>query len=113
VQGGSTIMQELVRNLYIGSSERTLERKVHEACLATKLADRWTKRQILAAYLNTVFYGRHAFGAQAAAQTYFSRPARALTLPQAALLPGLPQAPPVSGPLDQPRLPLPRTHAGL
>jgi penicillin-binding protein 1A len=102
VQGGSTITQELVRNLYIGSSERTLDRKLHEACLANKLADRWTKRQILAAYLNTIFYGRHAFGAQAAAQTYFSRPARALTLPQAALLAGLPQAPSVYDPLEQP-----------
>src|SRR5439155_18394432 len=54
-----------------------------------------TKQQILAAYLNSVFYGRHAFGAQAAAQTYFSRSARSLTLPQAALLAGLPQAPSV------------------
>jgi penicillin-binding protein 1A len=104
VQGGSTITQELVRNLYIGSRERTLERKLHEACLANKLADRWTKRQILAAYLNTVFYGRHAIGAQAAAQTYFSRPARALTLPQAALLAGLPQAPSVYDPLENPRV---------
>ena len=108
VQGGSTITQELVRNLYIGSSERTLERKVHEACLANKLADRWTKRQILAAYLNTVFYGRHAFGAQAAAQTYFSRPARALTLPQAALIAGLPQAPSVYDPLERPDVALAR-----
>jgi penicillin-binding protein 1A len=108
VQGGSTITQELVRNLYIGSSERTLERKVHEACLANKLADRWTKRQILAAYLNTIFYGRHAFGAQAAAQTYFSRPARALTLPQAALLAGLPQAPSVYDPLERPDVALAR-----
>jgi penicillin-binding protein 1A len=113
VQGGSTITQELVRNLYIGSSERTLERKVHEACLATKLADRWTKRQILAAYLNTVFYGRHAFGAQAAAQTYFSRPARSLTLPQAALLAGLPQAPSVYDPLERPGVALARRNEVL
>jgi penicillin-binding protein 1A len=108
VQGGSTITQELVRNLYIGSSERTLERKLHEACLANKLADRWSKRQILAAYLNTVFYGRHAIGAQAAAQTYFSRPARSLTLPQAALLAGLPQAPSVYDPLERPDVALTR-----
>jgi penicillin-binding protein 1A len=113
VQGGSTITQELVRNLYIGSSERTLERKLHEACLANKLADRWTKRQILAAYLNTIFYGRHAFGAQAAAQTYFSRPARALTLPQAALLAGLPQAPTVYDPLERPRIALARRNEVL
>jgi penicillin-binding protein 1A len=113
VQGGSTITQELVRNLYIGSRERTLDRKLREACLANKLADRLTKRQILAAYLNTVFYGRHAIGAQAAAQTYFSRPARALTLPQAALLAGLPQAPSVYDPLDNPRVALARRNEVL
>jgi penicillin-binding protein 1A len=102
VQGGSTITQELVRNLYIGSHERTLTRKLQEACLANKLAGRLTKQQILAAYLNNVFYGRHAYGAQAAAQTYFSRSARSLTLPQAALLAGLPQAPSVFDPFVRP-----------
>jgi penicillin-binding protein 1A len=60
VQGGSTITQQLVRNLYIGHADRTLTRKVKEACLAEKLAKRWTKPQILAGYLNEVFYGRHA-----------------------------------------------------
>ena len=104
VEGGSTITQELVRNLYIGSHERTFTRKLQEACLANKLADRLTKRQILAAYLNSVFYGRHAFGAQAAAQTYFSRSARSLTLPQAALLAGLPQAPSVYDPFLRPEV---------
>ena len=63
VEGGSTITQELVRNLYIGNSERTFSRKLKEACLANKLADVWTKNQILAAYLNEVFYGQHAYGA--------------------------------------------------
>jgi penicillin-binding protein 1A len=101
VEGGSTITQELVRNLYIGSSERTLSRKIEEACLANKLADRWTKKQILAAYLNEVFYGNRAYGAEAGAQTYFSRSARSLTLPQAALLAGLPQAPSVYDPFKQ------------
>src|SRR5262249_18416020 len=67
VEGGSTITQQLVRNLYIGRAQQTLSRKVKEACLAEKLAGRWTKRQILAAYLNEVFYGSHAYGAQAAA----------------------------------------------
>ena len=64
-----------------------------EACLAEKLAKTWSKKQILAAYLNEVFYGRHAFGAQAGAQTFFSTSARRLTLAQAALIAGLPQAP--------------------
>jgi len=102
VQGGSTITQQLVRNLYIGKAERTFARKVKEACLAEKLAKIWTKKQILAAYLNEVFYGRHAYGAQAGAQTFFSTDARRLTLPQAALIAGLPQAPSQYDPVAHP-----------
>jgi penicillin-binding protein 1A len=102
VEGGSTITQELVRNLYIGNSQRTFGRKIKEACLAEKLAQTLTKKQILAAYLNEVFYGRHAFGAEAGAQTFFSTGARTLTLPQAALLAGLPQAPSVYDPIRHP-----------
>jgi penicillin-binding protein 1A len=102
VQGGSTITQQLVRNLYIGKADRTLSRKLKEACLAEKLAGRWSKKQILAAYLNEVFYGRHAYGAQAGAQTFFSTSARMLTLPEAALLAGLPQAPSLYDPVQQP-----------
>jgi penicillin-binding protein 1A len=113
VQGGSTITQQLVRNLYIGDAERTLTRKVKEACLATKLAKRWTKRQILAGYLNEVFYGRHAYGAQAGAQTFFSTSARRLTLPQAAMLAGLPQAPSVYDPLGHPDAALRRRNEVL
>jgi penicillin-binding protein 1A len=103
VQGGSTITQELVRNLYIGNPQRTLSRKVREACLATKLFQKLSRKQILAEYLNEVFYGRHAYGAQAAARTYFSKPASKLTLEQSALLAGLPQAPTVYDPLTNPR----------
>jgi penicillin-binding protein 1A len=103
VQGGSTITQELVRNLYIGNPQRTISRKVKEACLATKLFQKLTRKQILADYLNEVFYGRHAYGAQAAARTYFSKPASKLTLEQSALLAGLPQAPTVFDPLTNPR----------
>jgi penicillin-binding protein 1A len=102
VQGGSTITQQLVRNLYIGKADRTLSRKLKEACLAEKLAGVWSKKQILAAYLNEVFYGRHAYGAQAGAQTFYSTSALALTLPQAALLAGLPQAPSLYDPLRHP-----------
>src|SRR3954470_11252597 len=97
VEGGSTIDQQLVRNLYIGR-ERTLERKLKEACLAVKLSNRWSKAKILEGYLNTVYYGNHAYGVEAASQTYFSRHAWQLTLPQAALLAGLPQAPSVFDP---------------
>jgi penicillin-binding protein 1A len=92
VQGGSTITQQLVRNLYI-SRERTFTRKLREACLAVKLADKWPKQKILTAYLNQIYYGSQAYGVEAAAQTYFSKPAKKLTLAQSALLAGLPQAP--------------------
>src|SRR5439155_10817961 len=92
VQGGSTITQQLIRNLYI-SRERTFTRKLREACLAVKLADKWSKRKILTTYLNQIYYGDQAYGIEAAAQTYFSKPAKKLTLAQAALLAGLPQAP--------------------
>src|SRR5204862_3291781 len=60
VQGGSTITQQLVRNLYI-SREKTLQRKVKEACLAIKLFRRWSKNRILTAYMNQVYYGNHAY----------------------------------------------------
>jgi penicillin-binding protein 1A len=113
VQGGSTITQQLVRNLYIGDADRTLTRKVKEACLAEKLAKRWTKPQILAGYLNEVFYGRHAYGAQAGAQTFFSTSARKLTLTQAALLAGLPQAPSVYDPVRHPDAALRRRNEVL
>jgi penicillin-binding protein 1A len=98
VQGGSTITQQLVRDRYLGHRPMTLHRKLQEACLAVELARRWSKRRILKAYLNLVFYGHHAYGAQAAAWTYLSRPARRLTLAQAALLAGLPQAPSLDDP---------------
>jgi penicillin-binding protein 1A len=113
VQGGSTITQELVRNLYIGNPQRTLSRKVKEACLATKFFQTHTRKQILADYLNKVFYGRHAYGAQAAARTYFSKPASKLTLVQAALLAGLPQAPTVYDPLANPHAALARRNEVL
>ena len=76
VQGGSTMTQELVRNLYIGKHERTLTARSRRRASREKLAGIWSKQQILAAYLNEVFYGRHAFGAQAGAQTFFSTSAR-------------------------------------
>jgi penicillin-binding protein 1A len=113
VQGGSTITQQLVRNLYIGNPQRTLSRKVREACLAEKVFQKQTRKQILADYLNEVFYGRHAYGAQAAATTYFSKDASQLTLVQAALLAGLPQAPSTDDPFHNPRGALARRNEVL
>jgi len=101
-QGGSTITQELVRNLYL-SRERTLQRKVVEACLAIKLSRQWSKDRILTAYENEVYYGNHAYGIEAAAETYFSKRARDLSLAQAALLAGLPQAPSLYDPFVRPQ----------
>ncbi|MEO8289429.1 MAG: transglycosylase domain-containing protein [Gaiellaceae bacterium] len=101
VQGGSTITQQLVRNLYIGR-EVSLDRKIKEACLARKVEDEHTKGWILAAYLNQVYFGNHAYGVEAAAQTYFSKSAADLGLVQAALIAGMPQAPSVYDPFQRP-----------
>ena len=100
VEGGSTITQQLVRNLYI-SRERTVERKLKEACLAIKLNDAWTKDRILATYMNQVYYGNLAYGIEAAAQTYYSKNAVELNLPEAALLAGLPQLPSAYDPFNR------------
>ena len=107
VEGGSTISQQLVRNMYIGR-EQTFDRKIKEACLAIKLSDKWSKAKILNTYLNTVYYGNHAYGVEAAAQTYFSTDARNLNLAQAALIAGLPQAPSIYDPLHNPEAALVR-----
>jgi len=114
VQGGSTITQQLVRNLYLGArSGPSLSRKLREVCLARKLEERWSKRRILVAYLNHVFYGNHAYGVEAAAWTYFSRPARKLDLAQSALIAGLPQAPSFDDPFRRPAAALARRNLVL
>src|SRR5439155_25300670 len=107
LKSGSTITQQLVRNLYTGQ-ERTFHRKVKEACLSIKLAQKKSKPWILNEYLNTVYYGNHAYGVEAAAQTYFSKHAKDLTLLQAAMLAGLPQAPSVYDPYHNPQAALDR-----
>lgn len=92
VEGGSTITQQLVKNLYVGDEE-TFARKYEEAVLAWQMEDRLTKEQILTQYLNTVYFGQGAYGAQAAARTYFGVDAPELSLAQSALLAGLITAP--------------------
>jgi penicillin-binding protein 1A len=108
VEGGSSIAQQLVRNLYPVSRERTLSRKIKEACLAGKLEKHWTKNRILQEWMNQVYFGNHAYGVEAAAQTYFSRHAKDLNLTEAALLAGLPQAPSLYDPIVHPELALER-----
>ena len=107
VEGGSTITQQLVRNLCIPDPERTIERKIEEAELAGEYAERHSRREILGAYLNIASYGTvegsTAVGVGAAAKIFFSKPVWKLKLPEAALLAGLPQAPSEYNPLLDPR----------
>ena len=85
VQGASTISQQYIKILYL-TQERTLQRKVKEAVLALKIQNQMTKRQILADYLNTIYFGRGAYGAEAAAEAFFNKPASRLNLRQSAVL---------------------------
>lgn len=91
-EGGSTITQQLARNLYL-SLDKTLERKVKEAIYTIQLERHLSKEEILERYLNTIYYGHAAYGIEAAAQTYFGKSAVSLTLAEAALLAGLPRSP--------------------
>lgn len=92
VQGGSTITQQLAKNIFL-THERTFDRKLQEALLALWLEAKFTKDEILALYLNRVYLGGGAYGVEAAAQRYFGKSARDVTLPEAAMLAGLLKAP--------------------
>lgn len=117
VQGASTITQQLVRNLYIRDPEETIRRKLIETHLAYEEEEAHSKQWILTAYLNTAPYGtvegETAVGAEAAAQTYFGKPASDLTLTEAAMIAGLPQAPSEYNPLLDPRAALERRNQVL
>ncbi|MGQ9552893.1 MAG: penicillin-binding protein 1C [Anaerolineae bacterium] len=95
VSGGSTITQQVARNLLLKSEreERTLRRKLREAVLAVLIEARYSKDDILALYLNSTFYGRQAYGVAAAAKAYFGKSVSVLDLAECAFLAGLPQAP--------------------
>ena len=100
VQGGSTITQQLAKQLFLGpKAPATLQRKLREAILAIRLTQRYSKNQILESYLNTIYYGNQAYGVEAAAQTYFHTSARKLTLAQASLLAGIPRSPSAYNPI--------------
>jgi penicillin-binding protein 1A len=102
VEGGSTITQQYVKNAY-SRNDVTVGRKVREAALAWQLTQRWSKERILAAYLNTVYFGNGAYGILQAARTYFhGKSAAELTLPEAALLAGIPQNPTRYDPVRHP-----------
>jgi penicillin-binding protein 1A len=91
-QGGSTLTQQLARNLYL-SNDKTYRRKIAEMLIARRIEQRYSKRDILEAYLNTVYYGSGNYGIEAAAHSYLGKSARDMTLGEAALLAGIPQRP--------------------
>ena len=91
-QGGSTITQQFIKNSFL-TPEKSYTRKIKEAILAVEMEIRYSKDEILGAYLNQIPYGSNAYGVEAAAQTFFGKPAKDLTIAQSALLAALPQAP--------------------
>jgi membrane peptidoglycan carboxypeptidase len=116
VQGGSTITQQLVKNVYAGEytedpesgqaiyvvPPRNVSQKVREALLAIKVERSFSKDEILAKYLNTVYFGRGAYGVQAAAQTYWQKDARDLSILESAILAGLIRSPAAYDPVEDP-----------
>jgi len=101
VQGGSTITQQLAKNLFL-KPERTLKRKVQETMLAMWLESEYSKDELLTLYLNRVYFGAGAYGLEAASQRFFDKPATALTVPEAAMLAGLVKAPSRLAPTNNP-----------
>jgi membrane peptidoglycan carboxypeptidase len=105
VSGASTITQQLARDVFLPPEERTetsFSRKLREAVLAVEINRRYPKNQILEIYFNQIYYGNLAYGVEAAAQTYFGKPAGDLSLPEAAMLAGLPQSPAIHDPYLNP-----------
>jgi penicillin-binding protein 1A len=101
VQGASTLTMQLARNLFL-SPDRSFHRKVQETMLAIQIERRFTKPQIFTLYANQIFLGHGVYGFEAASEFYFSKPARNLTLVEAALLAGLPKGPGVYSPINHP-----------
>ncbi|MGD9966984.1 MAG: transglycosylase domain-containing protein [Hyphomonadaceae bacterium] len=112
VQGGSTISQQLARNLFL-TPRQTLNRKLREMVLASRIERRLTKDEILELYLNRVYLGDQAYGVDAAARRFFGKPASELTLAEAAMLAGLPKAPSRSAPTESLERATARQHVVL
>ena len=112
VQGGSTITQQLAKNLFL-SRERSLARKIREAILAWRLERRFSKNRILWLYLNHIYLGRGAYGVAAAAWRYFGKRLDELTLAECAMLAGLPKAPSKYAPHRHPKAALARRNTVL
>ena len=101
VQGGSTITQQFVKNAINGNAP-TLTRKLKEAALAWKLEQVWTKDEILTAYLNTIYFGNHAYGVEEACKVYFGHSAKDVNPAEAAMLAGIPENPSLYDPVAHP-----------
>jgi penicillin-binding protein 1A len=101
-QGASTITQQVARNFFL-SSEQTLKRKAYEALLAWKIEKNLSKDQILEVYMNQIYLGQRAFGFSSAAQIYFGKDLRDITVAEAAMLAGLPKAPSAYNPVVNPK----------
>ena len=101
VQGASTLTMQLARNLFL-SPDRSFHRKVQETLLAIQIERHFTKPQIFTLYANQIFLGHGVYGFEAASEFYFSKPARQLTLEEAALLAGLPKGPTIYSPINHP-----------
>jgi penicillin-binding protein 1A len=101
IQGASTLTMQLARNLFL-SPDRSFHRKIEEALLAIQIERHFTKEQIFTLYANQIFLGHGAYGFEAASEYYFGKPAKQLTLDQAALLAGLPKAPGLYSPINHP-----------
>src|SRR5258708_23584494 len=99
VQGASTLTMQLARNLFL-SPDRSFHRKVQETMLAIQIERRFTKPQIFTLYANQIFLGSGVYGFEAASEFYFSKPAKKLTLSEAALLAGLPKGPGLYSPIN-------------
>lgn len=99
VQGASTLTQQLARNLYL-SHERTWSRKIKEAMYTAQLEMKYSKDDILRMYLNEIYYGHGAYGIEAAAQMYFGKPAKDLSLAESAMLAGVPKGPTYYSPFN-------------
>src|SRR6266496_5435464 len=100
-QGASTLTMQLARNLFL-SPDRSYHRKIQEALLAIQMERRFTKEQIFTLYANQIYLGHGVYGFEAASEFYFSKPAKQLTLPEAALIVGLPKSPVAYSPIHHP-----------
>ncbi|AZZ38083.1 penicillin-binding protein 1A [Bdellovibrio sp. qaytius] len=102
VQGGSTITQQVAKTLILQTNEKTFSRKLRDILLALQMEENLSKGDILYLYLNQIYFGQSAYGIEMASQTYFRKPAKNLTIPEAAMLAGLPKAPSDYSPVKNP-----------